>query len=148
VFEPGVINLLLTRQIQPVFSASLNAFIESRFDDDDEKNAMSQVVPYPSVPLDWLRMWQITLANAAQWMQRPEVARWVSHSRLDAIGAAARGLDSADPRRRQLNGQFGRSAVEAALRIPQLLARVDNEEHVNGDPRVGEEASAREYQTT
>ena len=58
VFEPGVINLLLTRQIQPVFSAVLNAFIESRFDDDDEKNAMCRVVPYPSVPLDWLVMWQ------------------------------------------------------------------------------------------
>ena len=132
VFQPGVINLLLTRQIQPVFSASLNAFIESRFDDDDEKNAMSQIVPYPSVPLDWLKMWQVTLANAAQWACRPEVARWISKSRLDAIGAARRGLDPADPRRREFARLFKETAIEAALKIPQLLAQLDGDEHVNG----------------
>lgn len=132
MFQPGVINLLLTRQIQPVFSASLNAFIESRFDDDDEKNAMSQIVPYPSVPLDWLKMWQVTLANAAQWACRPEVARWISKSRLDAIGAARRGLDPADPRRREFARLFKETAIEAALKIPQLLAQLDGDEHVNG----------------
>ena len=142
VFQPGVINLLLTRQIQPVFSASLNAFIESRFDDDDEKNSMCQVVPYPSVPRDWLKMWQVTLANAAQWAGHPEVAKWASRSRLDAIGAARRGLDPADPRRREFNRLFRESAVEAALKIPQLLTQPDCDERVNGVGHV-----SYEYQT-
>ena len=93
---------------------------------------MCQVVPYPSVPRDWLKMWQVTLANAAQWAGHPEVAKWASRSRLDAIGAARRGLDPADPRRREFNRQFGGSAVEAALKIPQLLTRVDDNEHVEG----------------
>ena len=137
VFEPGVINLLLTRQIQPVFSASLNAFIESRFDDDDEKNSMSRVVPYPSVPLDWLLMWQATLLNAAQWARRPEVKHWVSRSRLDAVAAARRGLDPDDPRRRQLGGLFKRSAVEAAVKIPQLLEMHDSAKHTNGAVLLG-----------
>jgi NAD(P)-binding Rossmann-like domain len=132
VFEPGLINLLLTRQIQPVFSASLNAFIESRFDDDDEKNSMCQVVPYPSVPLDWLKMWQATLANAAQWTQRPEVARWISRSRLDAIGAARRGLEPADPRVPEFNRLFRETAVNAAIKIPQLLATLEGAEQMNG----------------
>ena len=137
VFEPGVINLLLTRQIQPVFSASLNAFIESRFDDDDEKNSMSRVVPYPSVPLDWLLMWQATLLNAAQWTRRPEVKHWVSRSRLDAVAAARRGLDPDDPHRRQLGGLFKRSAVEAAVKIPQLLEMHDSAKHTNGAVLLG-----------
>jgi hypothetical protein len=118
-----------------VFSASLNGFIESRFDDDDEKNSMSQVVPYPSVPADWLKMWQITLANAAQWLRRPEVAKWVSRSRLDAMGAARRGLDPADPRRRELNRLFREAAVNAVVKIPQLLATLDGAERVGPQSR-------------
>jgi hypothetical protein len=117
VFEPGVINLLPTRRVQPVFSAALTAFIESRFD-DDEKNAMCRVVPYPAVPLDWLAMWEPTLANAAQWAQRPDVRHWISRSRLNANAAAERGLDPADPRRRQLRDLFRESAAKAAAKIP------------------------------
>jgi hypothetical protein len=132
IFQPGVINLLLTRQIQPVFSASLNALIESRFDDDDEKNSMCQVVPYPSVPLDWLKMWQVTMANAGQWAQRPEIAKWISRSRLDAIGAARRGVDPADPRIQALSRVFKETLVLAVFKIPQLLAQPDGVEHPNG----------------
>ena len=118
VFQPGVINLLLTRQIQPVFSASLNALIESRFDDDDEKNSMCQVVPYPSVPLDWLKMWQVTMANAAQWAQRPQIAKSISRSRLDAISAARRGVDPADPGIHALNSVFKETLVQAVFSPP------------------------------
>ncbi|WP_433296965.1 NAD(P)-binding protein [Pseudonocardia sp. CA-142604] len=128
VFEPDVITLLPTRRVQPVFSAALTAFIESRFDDDDEKNAMCRVVPYPEVPLDWLVTWQPTLANAAEWAQRPDVRRWISRSRLNASAAAERGLDPADPRRRQLRDLFRESAAKAAAKIPHLLAGLDGAE--------------------
>lgn len=126
VFEPGVVNILPTRRVQPVFSAALIAFIESRFDDDVEKNAMCQIVPYPSVPLDWLTMWLPTLANAAQWGQRPEIREWISHSRLNALGAAGRGLDPADPRRIEMRDLMRETALKAAMKIPQLLARADD----------------------
>jgi hypothetical protein len=129
VFEPGVVNLLPTRRVQPVFSAALVGFIESRFDDDAEKNAMCQIVPYPSVPLDWLTMWIPTLANVAQWAARPEVSSWISRSRLNALGAAGRGLDPADPRRQPLRELMRKTAVEAAMNIPRLLAQADSAEH-------------------
>ncbi|MFI5612744.1 NAD(P)-binding protein [Amycolatopsis sp. NPDC051903] len=128
VFEPGAVNILPTRQVQPVFSAALIGFVESLSVDDDEKNAMCQVVPYPTVPLDWLTMWLPTLVNTARWRQRPEVARWVSRSRLNALGAAQRGLDPADPRRRELRDVMNRTAIEAAARIPHLLATPDHGE--------------------
>ncbi|HYX98700.1 MAG TPA: hypothetical protein VE908_03985, partial [Mycobacterium sp.] len=137
VFEPGVINLLVTRQTQPVFSASLNAFIESRFDDDNEKNSMCQVVPYPSVPLDWLRMWQVTMTNAGQWAQRAQIADWISQSRLDALGAARRGVDLTDPSNQQLKRRFKQALVEAVFKIPQLIAQADGVGHPNG-AAVGE----------
>lgn len=121
VFEPGVVNLLVTRAIQPVFSAALVGFVEGRFDDDATKNAMCQVLPYPSVPLDWLLMWQGTLANSAQWARRPEVRDWIARSRLDAIGAAARGLDPADPRPPELSRQLAETGAKAAVKIPELL---------------------------
>lgn len=132
VFQPGLINLLVTRQTQPVFSASLNALIESRFDDDDEKNSMCQVVPYPSAPLDWLKMWQVTLANAGQWAQRPEIANWISRSRLDALGAARRGVDATDPHHLELNHRLKKALVEAVFKIPQLLAQPDGVGRSNG----------------
>ncbi|WP_037078278.1 hypothetical protein [Pseudonocardia spinosispora] len=128
IFEPGVVNLLVTRRVQPVFSAALIGFVESHFDDEDEKNAMCQVVPYPSVPLDWLTMWLPTLTNSAQWALRPEVSRWISGSRLNAIGAAGRGLDPADPRRHQLRDLMRETAIKAAMRIPELLTRFSERE--------------------
>jgi hypothetical protein len=121
VFEPGVVNLLVTRAVQPAFSAALVGFVEARFDDDETKNAMCQVVPYPSVPLDWLLMWQGTLANSAQWARRPEVRKWIARTRLDAIGAAGRGLDPADPRRHELRRELSETGARAAAKIPELL---------------------------
>jgi hypothetical protein len=73
-------------------------------------------------------MWQTTLANAAQWLRRPEVAKWISRSRLDAIAAAGRGIDPADPLRRELNRLFRENAIHAAVKIPQLLASLDGSE--------------------
>jgi hypothetical protein len=88
-------------------------------------------------------MWQVTLTNAAQWAGHPEVAKWVTRSRLDAIGAARRGLDPADPRRREFNRLFRDTAVEAAFKIPQLLAQPNGAEHLNGVGNI-----AHEYQTS
>jgi hypothetical protein len=122
VFAPGLVTLLPTRWAQPTFSAALIAFVESRFADDAEKNRMCQVVPYPAEPIDWLALWQPTLANAAEWARRPEVAEWVSRSRLNSSAAAERGLDPADPRRRRLRGLLRTAGAEAAVRIPHLLA--------------------------
>jgi hypothetical protein len=127
VFAPGLVTLLPTRWAQPAFSAALIAFVESRFADDTEqnlaeKNRMCRVVPYPADPIDWLALWQPTLANAAEWARRPEVAEWVSRSRLNSSAAAERGLDPADPRRRRLRGLLRAAGADAAVRIPHLLA--------------------------
>jgi hypothetical protein len=143
VFEPGVVNLLVTRRVQPVFSAALTGFIESRFDDDNEKNAMCHIVPYPSDPIDWLTMWLPTLANTAQWGQHPEVASWISRSRLNALGAAERGLDPADPRRPQLRALMRETAIKAAMRIPYLLGKLDSVER-----RAEYGAGARQHQAS
>lgn len=128
VFAPGLVTLLPTRWAQPTFSAALIAFLESRFTDDAEKNAMCRVVPYPADPIDWLALWQPTLANAAAWSQRPEVAQWIARSRLNSSAAAERGLDPADSRRRKLRGLLRAAGAEAAVRIPRLLAMAGDAE--------------------
>jgi hypothetical protein len=74
--------------------------------------------------------------------QRPEVRRWISRSRLNANAAAERGLDPADPRRRQQRDLFRESAAKAAAKLPHLLAEPDDTEHLNGPGHAERERSA------
>ncbi|MEK9721642.1 MAG: hypothetical protein VW257_11500, partial [Quisquiliibacterium sp.] len=52
---------------QPLFSAAVIAWVESHLSDDVSKNGLCSVVPVPEVPVDWLRMWAVTMQNEAMW---------------------------------------------------------------------------------
>jgi hypothetical protein len=122
VFDGAAINLLMVRTCQPAFSASFIAFVESNFAELAAMNALCTPVPSPEHPLDWLRMWVVSLANGARWSANPEISAWLSRSRLNIMTAYMRGMRPDDTAKKALLGAIGHKAAAAAARLPTLLA--------------------------
>ncbi len=122
VFEAGRINLFMVRTCAPLFSAALIAYVESHVTDPAEKNALCTVVPSPERPIDWLRMWAVTLANTARWRQHAGLQAWLMQCRLNAIAVFVRGVKPDDTARLALLKQMGAKAGAAGARLPALLA--------------------------
>lgn len=122
VFHGARINLFMVRTCQPLFSAAVIAFVESHVEDDAARNALCAVVPSPEVPRDWMRMWAVTLANAARWRQHAALNTWLMKCRLNGQAVLARGVLPEDGARMSLMRETGAKAGEAAARLPALLA--------------------------
>lgn len=122
VFEASRINLLMVRTCQPLFSAALIAYVECHVTDPAERNALCTVVPSPEQPIDWLRMWAVTLANTARWRQHAGLQAWLMQCRLNAIAVYLRGVTPDDTARLALLRQMGAKAGAAGARLPALLA--------------------------
>ncbi|CAG4889410.1 NAD(P)-binding protein [Paraburkholderia saeva] len=122
VFDGDEINLLMVRWCQPVFSAALIAWVESHIADEAAKNALCRLVPSPERPVDWLRMWAVTLANMTSWRQDEGLNAWLSTCRLNSINAMMRGMRPDDTAKIALLQETGAKAAAAAAKLPALLA--------------------------
>jgi len=122
VFDGDLIHVLMLRWCQPVFSAALIAWVEAHVDDAAGKNALCSVVPSPFEPIDWLRMWGVTLANMGRWRQHEALSAWLAQCRLNSNAVIMRGVRADDAARMALVKQSGAKAMAAAERIPALLA--------------------------
>lgn len=122
VFDGDRINLFMVRYCQPLFSAALIAFVESHVEGNDARNALCNVVPSPEVPRDWMRMWAVTLLNAARWREHPALHAWLAKCRLNGQAVQARGVLPDDQARMALLKQTGIQGGLAAQRLPALLA--------------------------
>jgi hypothetical protein len=122
VFDGDHINLLMVRTCQPIFSAALIAYVESHVTGPAEKNALCTVVPSPEQPIDWLRMWAVSLANAARWRQHAGLQAWLMQCRLNFFAVYLRGVKPDDSTRLALLQQMGAKAGAAGARLPALLA--------------------------
>lgn len=124
VFDGNRINLLMVRWCQPLFSAALIAFVESHFNDPAELNGLCTVVPSPERPIDWLRMWAVTLANTARWQQNEQVKAWLRQCRLNNVVAMMRGVRPDDTAKFERLKESAAKAAAAASKLPMLLSSV------------------------
>jgi NAD(P)-binding Rossmann-like domain len=125
IFQESCINLLMVRLCQPLFSAALIAYVESHAPDMAEKNALCVPVPSPEYPIDWLRMWAATIANATRWRQHPGLAAWLPQCRLNSLNAVMRGVKPDDVAKFALLRENGVKGAAALAKIPSLLATAE-----------------------
>lgn len=85
---------------------------------------MSMPVPAPELPVDYLRMWLPTLANAARWQQNPDLSAWLRQCRLNGQVVVLKGVVM-DAAVQDLIKTVGAKASDAAQRIAQLLAATE-----------------------
>ena len=80
VFEGNHITLQSLFMCQQVFSAAVTALVESRFEGDEKKNDLCQVVPHPEFSRDFVSAITVSGANMANWGRY--FGRWLRSSRL------------------------------------------------------------------
>ncbi len=124
IFDGDRINLLMVRWCQPLFSAALIAFVESHFHNQAEMNALCTVVPSPERPVDWLRMWAVTLSNTGRWRQHEALNAWLSQCRLNNVTAMLRGVRPDDTAKFERLKEAAVKGGAAAAKLPALLASV------------------------
>jgi hypothetical protein len=121
VFEGDRITLQWVRICQPAFSAALIGFIESTFRDEEVKNRICTPVVPPTVPLDWLRMYRVELANRKCWSEFPEVGDWMAASRLDIFTRTARSRLGVDVEATEHLGRYLGFVDVAAAKLEHFL---------------------------
>ena len=86
IFEEGKITPQTVRSYQPVFSASMIAWIEAHHKDDlAKKNALSGVVPLPDKDTDFIRFTAAFMMNQYNWGQDPAIRAFMRGNRLDGF---------------------------------------------------------------
>jgi hypothetical protein len=122
VFDGDRITLQMVRTCQPTFSAAFIGFVESTFSDDAEKNRICTPIAPPNVPLDWLRMMRLELANRACWLEYPAIGDWLASSRLDPVSRSIRVRLAHDPEAMKHIGRYLENFEPAQAKLDQLLA--------------------------
>jgi hypothetical protein len=92
VFTDSHIALQAVRTCQPTFSAAVIGHVEATYPDDGVKNAYCNPVPYPSDPIDWLRMMLAFNKNQLRWFADPDMMAWVDASRLNVLHHVSSGV--------------------------------------------------------
>jgi hypothetical protein len=121
IFEGDRITLQWVRTCQPTFSAAFIGFVEATFDDDEVKDHICQPVVPPAVPLDWLRMLRVELANRQTWGEHPEVGAWMASTRLDPVTSLISTRMGVDVEATEHLGRYLQHVAPAAERLEQLL---------------------------
>ena len=121
VFDGDRITLQWVRTCQPAFSAALIGFVESTFDDEDVKNRICTPVVPPTVPLDWLRMYRVELANRRTWGEYPQIGEWMVSSRLDVFTRTAMSRLGVDVEATEHFGRYVGHMDRALDRLDELL---------------------------
>jgi len=121
IFNGNTIMPQVVRTCTSTFSAALIAHVEAAFDSDSAKNAMCAPVPLPEVPLDWLRMALVAMANQGRWARDGGMRAWLAASRLNHLGGEGAAADEAQMQ--SLRQRYRESAGPATARLSELLAR-------------------------
>jgi len=80
VFDGDNITLQSLQMCQQVFSASVIAYVENRYTDDQQKNMLCMPVPHPEQHSDYITAMAGTLVNMLKWERH--FSLWLMRSRL------------------------------------------------------------------
>ncbi|MBX2875664.1 MAG: hypothetical protein KTR30_26335 [Saprospiraceae bacterium] len=121
VFQDGRIIPQTVRSYQPLFSASLIAYIEAKFDSEQEKNALCQVVPLPNHDTDWIKMLTIFMMNQYSWNQHKSIRKWLLGNRLDGFSQLLAKADRHDPVKQAIIKRMRDNIMPAMMKLQQFM---------------------------
>ncbi len=129
IFEKGLITPQTVRSYQPVFSASVIAYIEAHYKDDKTKNKLCQVVLLPNHDTDWIRMLSAQLANQFTWSQDKSLRNWLSSNRLNGFGSLVQNVDKNDMEKMAILKRMRTASMPAMMKLEQFITELDAREH-------------------
>ena len=117
------------RSYQPVFSASVIAYIEAHYDDDSTKNALCQVALLPNHHTDWLRMLATQMTNQFTWSRDSALRNWLATNRLNGFGRLVSNVDKNDPEKMALMKRMRSASMPALMKLERFIAELDAEHY-------------------
>ena len=127
IFEGDVITPQMVRSYQPIFSASLIAYIESTFPNEDAaKNDVCGVVPLPNADIDYMKMTAANMMNQYKWSQNPQIRDWLLTNRLDGFSKMVSEIDPEDSEKRAIQKRLRNNAMPAAMKLQQFIAQAES----------------------
>ena len=131
VFTGEVITPQTVRAYQPVFSASVIAYIEAHYDEDKVKNNLCQVVPLPNADTDWIPMTATQMVNQMTWSKDKPLRRWVRENRLDGFGQLVAKFDRTDEKKVAIMQKFRDHAIPAMMKLQQFMTELNTTNQKN-----------------
>ena len=125
VFSDEKITLQTIRIIQPVFSASLIAHIEAAYQNDQQKNALSQIVPLPNKATDWLTVNAAFMRNQYIWSQDKSLQKWLYCSRLDGFSKLVADIAKDDIEKQAILMRLRSNMPKAMENLMRLIATLN-----------------------
>ncbi len=125
IFEGGLITPQTVRSYQPVFSASLIAYVEANYEDEATKNKLCQVVPLPNHDTDWIRMTEAQMVNQFIWSQDKTLREWIKNNRLDGFSKLAANTDKSDADKMAILNILRTYNLPAMIKLQQFQKALD-----------------------
>ena len=121
VFQGDVITPQTVRAYQPVFSASVIAWIEANIEGEAAKNGLSGVVPLPDDLDTFIRMTAANMMNQALWGQNKALRNWMREQRLDGFSKMVSGVSPQDTAKVEILNRLKKSAMPAMGKLQSFL---------------------------
>ena len=125
IFKDGLITPQTVRSYQPVFSASVIAYVEAHYGDDKTKNELCQVVVLPNHDTDWIRMLSAQLANQFTWSKDKSLRNWLTTNRLNGFGSLVQNVDKNDLEKMAILKRMRKASMPAIMKLQQLITQLD-----------------------
>lgn len=120
VFEGDIIRPVTVRSYMPVFSGSLIAYLDTHYDDEDEKNRLAQPVAIPNTLEDFATMTLGAMMNQFNWSQDKTLRNWIRENRLDGFTKLISEIDPADEAKMAIMGRIREQAPKAVGNLMKL----------------------------
>ncbi|MEM6725138.1 MAG: DUF2855 family protein [Bacteroidota bacterium] len=125
IFQGDLITPQTVRAYQPVFSASIVAYVETHYKTDEEKNQLLQVVRLPDRIQDWVPMMANQFSNQAVWGQDRKLSKWLKENRLNGFGNIISEIDRTDMKRMGILKRMRDGATPALVRLQELNTAIN-----------------------
>ncbi len=124
-FEGDLIRLQTARMFQPVFSASVMAYVEAKYEDEARKNEICNVIPLPNHDTDWIKVVAAGMMNQFVWSQDKELRRWIRSNRLDAFGRLMRSVEEGATEKQEILNRMRGASMEAMGKLQAYIKEID-----------------------
>ena len=122
VFNGSVITPQTTRAYQPVFSASMIAWVEANIEGEAAKNSLSGVVPLPDDLDAFIRMTVANMMNQALWGQNKALRKWMREQRLDGFSKLVSSVKPEETAKVEILNRLRKSAMPAMAKLQGFLS--------------------------
>ena len=124
VFKGKCITPQMIRGYQPAFSASMAAYVEANYNEEDEMNNLCALVPMPNQAEDFIPMTLAMMTNQFNWSQDKPLRRWIGQNRLDGFTKLITSVDQNDHEKIDIIRRIQASAMPAVAKLRQFSAEL------------------------